>query len=75
MMPAYEYKGPLVFFGVQSKHIGLYLKPPLVAQHRKDLAGYGTTKSAVHIPLDARVPTQLIGKLVRAAIRKNESEE
>lgn len=75
MMPAYTYKGPLVFFGLQSNHIGLYLRPPIVEQHKKDLAGYGTTKSAVHIPLDKKVPAPLIRKLVKAAIKRNESEE
>jgi len=75
MMPAYTYKGPLVFFGLQSKHIGLYLRPPLVDQHERDLAGYGTTKSAIHIPFDREVPAPLIRKLVKAAIKKNESEE
>jgi len=74
MMPAYEYKGPLVFFGLQRKHIGLYLRPPLVAQHKRDLARYGTTKSAIHLPFDEKVPAALIKKLVKAAIKKNESE-
>jgi uncharacterized protein YdhG (YjbR/CyaY superfamily) len=46
-----------------------------VAEHKADLKGYGTTKSAIHLPLDERVPSALIRKLVKAAIKKNESEE
>jgi uncharacterized protein YdhG (YjbR/CyaY superfamily) len=74
MMPAYEYKGPLAFFGLQSSFIGLYFRPPIVAQHSKDLAGYVTTKSAIHIPFESKVPAPLIRKLVKAAMKKNESE-
>jgi uncharacterized protein YdhG (YjbR/CyaY superfamily) len=73
-IPAYEYMGPLVFFGLQKKHIGLYLRPPLVENHKAELKRYGTTKSAIHLPLDEDIPVQLIRKLVRAAMKKNEAE-
>ena len=43
-MPYYARKGSLswnersiVWFGLQSRHIGLYLPPPIVADHKKDL--------------------------------------
>jgi len=73
-MPGYSYpglshKGMVAWFGLQSRHIGLYLRPPTIADHRRELAGYGTTKSAVHLPLDGRIPSQLIRRLVRASAR------
>ena len=74
-IPCYTYKGPLVFFGLQKRHIGLYLRPPLIENHRTELKHYSTTKSAIHLPLDEEVPVQLIKKLVRAAIKKNEGEQ
>ncbi len=72
-MPGYSYrgyrfKGLFAWFGIQSHHIGLYLRPPTIANHRKELAGYTTTKSAVHLPLDRELPTLLIQKLVRASV-------
>ncbi len=65
----YDYKGMFAWFGLQSRHVGLYLRPPTVADFRKELKGYSTTKSAVHLPLDYPVPEALIRKLVRASLR------
>jgi uncharacterized protein YdhG (YjbR/CyaY superfamily) len=63
------YDGVFVWFGLQSNHIGLYLRPPTISDHRKALAGYVTTKSAVHLPLDREAPVPLITKLVRASVK------
>ncbi|HJU13661.1 MAG TPA: DUF1801 domain-containing protein [Candidatus Nitrosotalea sp.] len=80
-MPYYAFKGDLswaersiAWFGLQSKHIGLYLPPPIIAEHKKDLKGYTTTKSAVHLPLDKKIPVALIKKLVKARMKKNPKE-
>src|ERR1700674_4695296 len=51
-MPYYAYKGRLAWFALAKAHIGLYIRPPVVEEHKNELAGYGTTKSAVHFPLD-----------------------
>ncbi len=74
-MPYYSYNGRLAWFGLHTGHIGLYLRPPIVERHRKELAGYVTTKSAVHLPLDKKIPTSLIRRLVRARVKINEAEE
>jgi len=44
-------------------------------EHKKELAGYVTTKSAVHLSLDKKIPVALVKKLVRARMKKNEAEE
>jgi len=67
--PGYAYKGMFAWFGVQRNHIGLYLRPPTIGDHPRELAGYTTTKSAVHLPLDRAIPTALIQRLVRASAR------
>jgi uncharacterized protein YdhG (YjbR/CyaY superfamily) len=74
-IPYYEYKGRLAWFGLQKKHIGLYLRPPVIEEHRGDLVGYQTTKSAVHLPLDERIPVPLVKKLVRARMKINEEQD
>ncbi len=74
-MPYYDYKGRLAWFGLAKAYIGLYLRPPVVEEHRNELAGYETTKSAVRFPLDEKVPVLLIKRLVKARMRKNEAEE
>ena len=80
-MPYYAFKGDLswsersiAWFGLQSKHIGLYLPPPIISEHKKDLKGYKTTKAAVHLPLDKKIPVKLIKKLVKARMKKNSKE-
>ncbi len=73
-MPYYSYKGRLAWFAPMKNHIGLYLRPPVIAEHQRELAAYQTTKSAVHFPLDQKLPIALVKKLVRARMRKNQSE-
>ncbi len=70
-MPGYD-KGRIAWFALRRGYIGLYLRPPIIAEHEKELARYKTTKSAIHFPLGEKLPTALIKKLVRARINKNE---
>jgi uncharacterized protein YdhG (YjbR/CyaY superfamily) len=81
-MPYYAKKGNLpwnkrsiVWFGLQSKHIGLYLPPPIVEEHKRELASYKTTKSAIHFPLNKKPPVALITKLIKARMKKNDEEK
>ena len=74
-MPYYNYKGRLAWFGLHKGHIGLYLRPPTVEEHKKELAGYVTTKSAVHLPFDKKIPVSLVKKLVKARMKKNDAED
>ncbi len=74
-IPYYNYKGRLAWFGLQRAHIGLYLRPPMIEEHRKELADYKTTKSAVHLPLDEEIPVPLMKKLIRARMKKNDTGE
>jgi uncharacterized protein YdhG (YjbR/CyaY superfamily) len=73
-MPFYDYKGRLAWFGPHKKYIGLYLRPPVIEEHKKELASYGKTKSAVHFPLDEEIPTSLVKKLVKARMKMNDAE-
>ena len=72
-MAYYNYKGRLAWFGLHTSHIGLYLRPPVVEEHEKDLEGYETTKSAVHLPLDKKIPVSLVKKLVKARMKMNDA--
>jgi len=63
------YDGVFVWYGLRSNHVGLYLRPPAISDHIKELAGYVTTKSAVHLPLDRKVSATLIKTLVKASIK------
>ena len=65
----YDYKGMYAWFGLQSSHIGLYLRPPTIQHHKKELEGFVTTKSAIHFPLDNKIPVPLLKKLVKASVK------
>lgn len=71
-MPGYFYKGQLVWFALFKAHIGLFIRPPVLQEHKAELKGYTMTKSSLHLPLDKEIPTSLVKKLVRAAMKKNE---
>jgi uncharacterized protein YdhG (YjbR/CyaY superfamily) len=81
-MPYYAKKGNLpwnkrsiVWFGLQSRHIGLYLPPPIIEKHKRELSVYKTTKSAIHFPLDEKLPITLIKKLVKARMKINDADK
>jgi uncharacterized protein YdhG (YjbR/CyaY superfamily) len=74
-MAYYEYRGRLAWFGLAKNHIGLYLRPPVIQEHMKELVGYETTKSAIRLPLDKKIPVTLVKKLVKARVKKNEAEK
>ena len=70
-IPYYDYHGALVWFAAFKNHIGIFLRPPVIAEHKRELKGYITTKSAIHFPMGKPLPLALIRKLVRARMAKN----
>ncbi len=72
-MPYYDYHGRLAYFGVARNHIGLYIPTPVVAEHQQDLAGYEAAGATIRFPIDKPLPLDLIAKLVRARMAKNEA--
>lgn len=74
-MPYYGYKGRLVYFALAKKHIGLYIPPPIIHNHKDELQKYTTSVSAVQFPLGEELPLDLIKKLVKARMKHNEENE
>jgi uncharacterized protein YdhG (YjbR/CyaY superfamily) len=72
-MPYYAYKGRLAYFAAFTKHIGLYLTPPIIEEHERELRNYETAKATVRFPLDQKLPVTLIQKLIRARMKRNEA--
>jgi len=72
-MPYYNYYGALVWFAAFKNHIGIFIRPPVIQEHKRELTGYVTTKSAVNFPMNKPLPTALIRKLVKARVVKNKS--
>ena len=80
-MPFYSYKGQsgykgrLFYFALFREHIGLFLLPPIIEEHKEELAKYETTKSSLHLPLNKPIPISLIKKLLRDGLKKHEARE
>jgi uncharacterized protein YdhG (YjbR/CyaY superfamily) len=74
-MPYYAYKGRLAYFATFKEHIGLYVPPPVIAEHKRELRDYKTAVAAVRFPLDKKLPIALIKKLIRARLKWNEARD
>jgi uncharacterized protein YdhG (YjbR/CyaY superfamily) len=71
-MPYYGYKGRLAYFAYAKGHIGLYVPPPVIEEHKQELKAYGTSTATVRFPLHEKLPLMLIKKLVKARMKKND---
>jgi uncharacterized protein YdhG (YjbR/CyaY superfamily) len=74
-MPGYSnpgcdyYDGMFAWFSFKKPHIRLHVPPSVIQKHRKELAGYATTKAIVSFPKGKPVPTTLVKKLVRTSLK------
>jgi uncharacterized protein YdhG (YjbR/CyaY superfamily) len=74
-MPGYShpridyYDGMFAWFSFKKPHVRLHVPPSVIQEHRKELAGYPTTKAIVSFPMGKRVPLTLVKKLVKASLK------
>jgi uncharacterized protein YdhG (YjbR/CyaY superfamily) len=71
-MPAFRYKGVLVWFAAFSDHCSLFPTAAIVEAFKNDLKGYSTSKGTIHFPLDKPLPTTLLKKIVKARVAQIE---
>jgi len=74
-IPAFEYKGMLVWFAAFSKHCSLFPGSSVIEAFQNELKGFSTSKGTIHFPTGKPVPTVLIKKLVKARVAQNESKK
>ena len=67
--PGFDYDGMFVWFSFKKPHLRLHVRPPVIQEHGKELAGYATTKAIVSFPMGKPVPITLVKKLVKASLR------
>jgi uncharacterized protein YdhG (YjbR/CyaY superfamily) len=68
--PGYDYDGMFAWFSFRKSYIRLHVRPPVIQEHSKELAGYPTTKAIVSFPMDKPIPLTVVKKLVRASLKK-----
>ena len=74
-MPAYKYKGSLVWFAAFSDHCSLFPGSSVIEAFKNELKGFSTSKGTIHFPTDKPLPTALVKKLVKARVTQNESKK
>ncbi|MDE3059025.1 MAG: DUF1801 domain-containing protein [Bacteroidota bacterium] len=65
----YDYNGMFVWFSFKKPDIRLHVRPPVIQDHKKELAAYITTKAIASFPADQEVPIALVKKLVKASLK------
>jgi uncharacterized protein YdhG (YjbR/CyaY superfamily) len=70
-MPAYKYKGILVYFAGYKNHIGFYPTPSGIKNFKEELSIYNGAKGSVQFPLDKQLPHTLIRKIVKFRLKEN----
>lgn len=73
-MPAFFWKGILVYFAGYKNHIGFYPTGSGIEAFKDDLSGYVTSKGTVRFPLDQPLPLDLIERMVRFRRAENEKK-
>ncbi|MGH9397612.1 MAG: iron chaperone [Terriglobia bacterium] len=74
-IPAFKYKGVLVWFAAFSNHCSLFPTASVVEAFKNELKGFSTSKGTIHFPTDKPLPTALVKKLVRARVTQHESKK
>jgi uncharacterized protein YdhG (YjbR/CyaY superfamily) len=67
--PGFDYDGMFAWFSSKTPHIRLHVRPPVIQNHRKELAGFATSKAVVFFPMAKPVPVTLVKKLVKASVK------
>jgi uncharacterized protein YdhG (YjbR/CyaY superfamily) len=65
----YDYNGMFAWFSFRKPNIRLHVRPPVIQEHKKELAGYATTKGIVSFPAEKEIPIVLVKKLVKASLK------
>jgi uncharacterized protein YdhG (YjbR/CyaY superfamily) len=73
-IPAFKYKGILVWFAGFSDHCSLFPTASVIQAFKGDLKGYKTSKGTIRFPADKPLPTALLKKLVKARVAQVENK-
>ena len=71
-IPAFKYKGILVWYAAFSDHCSLFPGSAVVADFKDELKKYPTSKGTIQFPIDKPLPATLVKRLVKAKVAENE---
>ena len=70
-MPAYTYKGMLLYFAGHANHIGLYPYPSAMQAFKTEVAEYYKSKGTLQFPHSKPLPLKLIKEIVAFRVQEN----
>jgi uncharacterized protein YdhG (YjbR/CyaY superfamily) len=74
-MPAFRYKGVLVWFAAFSNHCSFFPTAAVIEAFKNELKGFATSKGTIHFPVDKPLPAALVKKMVKLRVAQNESKK
>jgi uncharacterized protein YdhG (YjbR/CyaY superfamily) len=73
-IPAFEYKGMLIWFAAFSGHCSLFPTSSMIEKFKDDLKRYVISKGTIQFPVDKPLPATLVKKIVKARVAENEKK-
>jgi len=74
-MPAFKYKGVLVWFAAFSNHCSLFPTASVIEKFKSELKGFVTSKGTIQFPTDKPLPAALVKRMVKARVAQIESKK
>jgi uncharacterized protein YdhG (YjbR/CyaY superfamily) len=74
-MPAYKYKGALVYFGAFKNHCSFFPGSSIILKNRKELKGFTVAKGTIQFTPEKPLPAALIKRIVKERIKENETRD
>jgi uncharacterized protein YdhG (YjbR/CyaY superfamily) len=74
-MPAFKYKGVLVWYAAFSNHCSLFPTASIIQEFKDELQAYATSKGTIQFPPDKPLPASLVKKLVKARVVQIENKK
>src|SRR2546428_5471587 len=74
-MPAFKYKGVLVWFAAFANHCSLFPTASVIEMFKNELKGFVTSKGTIQFPTDKPLPAALVKRMVKARVAQIESKK
>ncbi|MGB9432845.1 MAG: DUF1801 domain-containing protein [Candidatus Acidiferrum sp.] len=74
-IPAFKYKGVLVWFAAFSDHCSLFPTASVIETFKNELKDYSTSKGTIQFPIDKPLPAALVKKMVKARVVQMDSKK
>ena len=74
-MPAFKYKGILVWFAAFSNHCSFFPTAAVIEEFKNELKAYSISKGTIQFPTDKPLPAALVKKMVKLRVAQNEGQK